>query len=379
MGADVTSTLTVVMMGLATMIAIVGGYMLLSSAVESVSRGSAYNTFTRFTGIISNALSSTHASATNLYLTPKYVIFAASFPDEIDVSYFIFDGQRMNHVAVNQKEAGGLFKQVVESSSGDSFYNNGSASREELKKCVNDACICLGETTTLLLLEPEYFKANACVDICWGEDPATYDQCLTSNDYENAVPREILKTCNELTASKNGNVLCKRCWDYVKNYDTNLELMEESGYNVLGIKVNSLDQPNQANYQELVEFTNAVKYSFIPNVIECVPMSEIATSAGKSSYCATGTNPIPYLLNYIENEGEKGVFAILSTSQKTAQGTPLEEFLQEWGFTPSEEDITINDNNIMFELFNMEYYQDSTIQPSVCYAWNSYVKTEVKN
>jgi len=348
MSADVTGFLTVVMMGLTTMIAIIGGYLLLNSAVNNIVRENAYYTFTWIADTISNSMQSSSASATNLHLTPKYVIFTAYFPSEYDVPYFAFDGQRMNHIAVNQEDKG-FFRTIKESSSGDSVYNEGVPSREELLKCVNDACICIGEMTTYLSLEPSHLIPGACVEICWGENTPDYDACLTDNYNSYSTPRELMQECNDELASDSDNVMCKKCVDYMNHYDSKLTFLNEEGYNVLMIDVADIGSSNAVNYNKLSDFSTSTKYSFIPVIIECKSMSELALSAGRNSYC---TQNKPYLFNYVSSDEEnRGIMGVLSVDSAYEDG-------------------------LIFKLINVDYYQDATIQPSTCYAYNSFVKTE---
>lgn len=361
MAADVTGFLAVVMMALATLTAIIGGYLLLNTAVSNIARGSSYYTYLRISDSISNSFRSGSASATNLFLSPQYVIFTASFDNEEQIPYYAFDGQKMNHITVNFDKKNELYEQIVMSSSGLAVFNSDVTNRNELQKCAHDTCICLGEMTSTLSLEEEYLTPGACVEICWGEDlhnyPDTegytnYDSCLLGDESES--PREAYTACNTQAASRSKNVNCRRCVNFMKDYDDKFVLFEEEGYKVLGLEVDDIEDTNLDNVEYLQDFSLATKYSFIPNIIECKSMSELSLTAGKNSYCNAGPPIAPYLFNYINSTGHSGIFAIMGVNAEYSDG-------------------------VLFKLFNIDYFQDETIKPSTCYSATTFITTEERS
>jgi hypothetical protein len=371
MAAEVTGFLAVVFMALATMTAIVGGYLLLNVAVSNIAKMSSYYTFLRVSDAISTSFKAGSSSATNLFLSPQYVLFTAYFTTEDYIPYFAFDGQRMNHIVINhggptapQTGTPSLFEQVRSSSTGLAINNKDVTNRIELSKCARDACICIGEMTSFLDLRPEYFIPGACVEICWGEDlenyPDTegftnYDSCLNnpSNYNTYTTPRALYKYCNNQAASRGKNTMCQDCVDFMNAYNNKFELKEEKGYTVLMIKIGDPEDPNINNVGKLEQFSNAAKFSFIPQIIECKSMGELAETSGRNAYCSTGPPPAPYLFNYISRRGDEGIFGIMTVSV--------------------DEDY---ESGVLFKLINIDYFQDEVINPSTCYSANTFIKTE---
>ncbi|MBN1923314.1 MAG: hypothetical protein JW791_00965 [Nanoarchaeota archaeon] len=343
MAADALGFLAVVAMGIFTVFAILGGYLLLNTAVTNLAKESAYYSYLRITEVITDSMQNTYSTAAKLQFNPTYVVFSAYFKDDSQIPYYVFEGQRFNNVAVNLDDTD-FFEQIISSSTGQSSFNQGVANREELRKCVGDACVCISEMTTFLLVEPEYFIPNACVEICWGENPADYDNCLNNMDNDanypsSGAPREIMKFCNDKLNTAD-NPACQNCVTYMNDYANKLELVSGDGYNILRIKTGSGN--NGVTSDKLNDFSKAHKFSFVGNVIECRAMGDLARSAGKNPYCKNK----PYNFN-VTLDNSAGIFSILTTSKL-------------------ENSEILNYNTIM-ELLNMQYYQNDVLTPDTCY------------
>jgi hypothetical protein len=362
MAADTVGFLTVVAMGLFTVFSIIGGYLLLNTAVTSIARQNSYYTFVRVCDTISDSMQSTSASATNLVLSPQYVIFSAYASDYTDFIYPIFDGQRLNHIAVNHEDYV-LFDEILESSTGQSILSTElPTNRQELLKCVDDVCLCIGEMTTYLLIEDEFLIPNACVEICWGENTQDYDSCLFENYNTEIPPRELMNFCNNELANDNNNALCQECVEYMNDYEDNFQVAQETGFNVLVTNFETLTSPNSENIAYLQDFTEATKYSFIPYVIECNSMYDLAISAARNGYC--GSSQSPYLFNFLGEDEELGIFTILTTNQVNT--------------------TSINNNDLLIGLLNIEYNQlyngvEELFSPDACYSINTFIQSEVSN
>ncbi len=357
MSADVVGFLSVVAMGLFTVFAIIGGYLLLNTAVTNLAHESAYYTFIRMSEVFSDAIQSTSSSATNMQFNPRYVIFTAYFDNPVEIPYYVFEGQRFNSIVVNQ-DSKDLMEEVILSSTGDYLFNEGSPARAQLVNCVGDVCLCIGEMTTFLRVEEDYLTPGACSEICWGESlknyatgSCNYDNCMTNSFSSYSTPRDLMTACNNQvsgdTCSLNTN--CISCVDFMNDYINNFVLAEEEGYNVLSLRLDDPDAANSVNSEYLHSFSSATKYAFVDNIIECRSMAAIASSGGRNSYC--GGNA-PYLFKYYPEEGEQGLFTVITTNQESGN------------------------YNVLMELLNVDYEQDDPISPDKCYLFNSFIQSE---
>ncbi|VVB75132.1 Uncharacterised protein [Candidatus Tiddalikarchaeum anstoanum] len=365
MATEVTAFLTVLSMGLFTFVAILGGYMLLNSAVTSIARDSAFTTFVRTGEIIADSMSSRTSGATNMYLSPKYVLFFASFTTEALIPYYEYDGSHLNSVAVNLDATDGtrLFNDIRASSTGNHIWNDGYVKRKELSKCVNDVCLCLGEMESFLIFDQDYLKPNACVELCWGQNVSNYDSCTRTNTGD---PRSIMNTCNTGVSQLGG--ICSACTSYM-NDAIKRSIVRGKYYDIL-ILPSVMSQTNEVNVRLLQDFSEKTKFSFINRVLECRTMASFAATAGKNNYCAIGSssNAIPYLFNYVNNSGPSGVVAMISASQKLGTTTQ-----------------SIRASDIIFKLFNVEYFQSNNndhsmdvTNPNICYTTPTFITAEVQ-
>ncbi|MDD5499796.1 MAG: hypothetical protein PHT91_02895, partial [Candidatus Nanoarchaeia archaeon] len=280
MAADVFGFYTIVAMGLFTVLSIIIGYALLNTAVVNVARGSAYYTYTRITESISLAMLHSSSSATNLNVYPRYLIFSAYFEDEQDIYYNVVEGLRMFSYGINHNHLT-HFNRERASITGNSYSNMNDPLREELKKCVKDQCICFGEMEEKLNLAPEYFKPLACVDICWGEFPDDYSDAITY--YENIyfLPYALVNAANNHISSMHPQSKCAQCANFMNNAN-NYDILDFQGLGAVVTKSFSSGGLNSQNYAKLEEFSRATKFSFVPNIIECVTMTELANPSMKT-------------------------------------------------------------------------------------------------
>lgn len=349
MGADSTSFLTVLSMGLFTVLSIVIGYIMLNSAVGDQVSKSAYYGYSRFVGLMESAFASGgttttgSASMSNVYFYPKYVIFMAYFDDILDIEYYSYEGQRLNDVAVND-DSNTLFDQIIKSSSLDRpvLQSVNNERRNELLKCIGQSCVCFGQMTTNLFVEKEYLVPNACVDICWGDDPTNYRECVKGKSEEGFSPREAMQSCNNEISLLEDNLNCKNCVDYMNKYDSNLNIKSGNNFNVLTINVESGVNKNSDNYVKLKEFSKNTKFSFIPQIIECVPLNSISVNPD--------CDGAPYLMKF---DGD--LFTIFTTSKII--------------------DGEMNISQVLFDLFTLNYKQNDLFFPDSCYLSNEYIKS----
>lgn len=366
MAADVTALFTIIALALFTLTSIIAGYLLLNTAVTSVARESTYYTYTRLCDTIGNSISSSSASTTNARLSPKYVLFFAKFSDETEIFFDEFDGQRLNDIAVNMEDLS-FFNDIRLSSSGNSYSNRDFTSREFLKECIDETCFCIGEVNSALILEQEYFDANACVNICWGDDVEAYDSCLTNNIAQYTTPRELMEHCNQIVSEIETAEDCSECVEFISGGQ--LSVANGNGYDIMVIN-SDLNNNNDINSQLLEDFSEATKYSFLSNVIECRPISEMAINAGRAGYCSDSSilvtsdfNDLNIYSNvaysYEENEG---ILAMISSTQSIGNDYT--------GYT-------LSDNTINFNLFTFEYYQNNQINPQICQVYPSFINAEI--
>ena len=346
MGADSTSFLTVLSMGLFTVLSIVVGYIMLNSAIGDQVAKSAYYGFSRFVGLMESAFEKNSASMADVYFYPQYVIFMAYFGNIEDIEYYSFEGQRLNDIAVNQ-DSNLLFDQIIKSSSLDTqvLQSVNDEKRKELIKCVGQSCICFGQMNSFLFVEEEYIVPNACVDICWGENPTSYRSCVAGKTGE---PKTIMRTCNNEAKNNDGmngfsSPKCRECVEFMEN-SNNFVVKDGGEYNILTLKVSQGVNKNSDTYLKLKDFSTKTKFSFIPVVIECVTLESIA----ESSKCGGA----PHLMKY-GNE----LFSIFTTSK--IQG-----------------DIQ-KSNHVLFDLFTLNYEQNDLFSPDTCYLSNDYIKSGI--
>lgn len=363
MPADVVAFLTTLSMALFTILSVLAGYLLLNSAVTNVARESSYYTFTRVANIISDSFASSQSSATNLYFTPKYVIFFAYFSDKSNVPFYAYDGIHLNDVAVNLdagNDAYNLYSDIIASSTSLKILNDNFATRLALQEnCVDDVCVCIGEVNSYLLLENPYLNPNACVEVCWGEYPDGYDTCLGGYNPRYTAPATIMTNCNKAVSDAHPGSACQSCVTYM-NDSTKKFLVHGNGYDLLVLNT-SLSNTNDINYRVLEDFSQKTKYSFITNVIDCKKLSDLALEAGRNGYCnirASDLKPISHLFNYL-NATSSGVIAMISTSTINYLGQK-------------------SPNNILFKLFNVNYYQNNPASPTQCYIYPSFINAEIR-
>lgn len=362
MTADVTAFLTILSMALFTILSIVGGYLLLNTAVTNIARESSYYTYTRLEDLLAQSFSSGSSGSTNMYLTGRFVLFFAKFSSSSEIPFYAYDGVHLSNVAVNLEGNDGrrIFEDIRDSSTGQRIYNDNVKSREELSKCVGDVCLCIGEMNSFLSLAPEYFKPNACVEICWGEDPSKYDACLNNpaNQILLANPKQLMSTCNDYVKQNVPSGACARCLNYI-NSANNLYTSRDTGYELLILPIR-LNLTNEEPLAKLEEFSESTKYSFISIIIECTKLSDIAESVAKNRYCYSKSNQelVPYYLGYYNSTGTSGVLSIISAA--ALEGTkPVAR-------------------NVLFKLFNIDYEQNSAINPTQCYSYPSFITSEVR-
>ena len=306
MAADVFGFYTIVAMGLFTVLSIILGYVLMSSAVVNAARGSAYYAYTRISEAIGNSMYSGTSSVVNINLYPKYVIFSAYFDSLEDLEYNTMEGMKMFSYGVNQDEYNQILRDIVASATGYSYSNANDPLRVELNKCVGDVCLCFGEMESALKLEPEYYKPLACADICWGEFPGEYTNYVSARSDDK--PREILLSANtHFSQGSYSSSKCAACVNYVNN--GNYNIYTSQGYNV--ILTGYTDGNNINKFSTLRDFSHATKYSFIPNVIECRTMDEIASASGKRM-----ADNSPHLFFFEATSQQKGLFSLLNVDDE---------------------------------------------------------------
>ncbi len=317
--------LTIFTIALFTTTSIIVTTFFLSSSVSTISKDSAYLTYYSLSNLMSQAIKSGSATMTNKYMGPNYVIFTAYFDDDDEIPFYEFDGLDMNSVAVNLND-NKLFSQIVSSSTGRNYLNKGMDYRQELEKCVGEPCLCIGEVETGVLLDRDYLVPNSCVDICWGEYPQEYQQCAATTY---GTPREIMSQCNNEISNSHQDSLCHKCVSYMNRYDSLFKVVREGNINILVLRRPMADgakegnvgtqygsiSTNEEDAEALMEMSNAMKFSFLKNVLSCTPMSEIGSSSGKSQYCNPTTNS-PYLLYY----DNLGLVTMMSTSYLSDDG-----------------------------------------------------------
>ncbi len=344
--------LTVFAIALFTTTSILITTFFLSSSVATVSKDSAYSTYYALSNMISQSIKSGSATLTNRYLGPNYVIFTAYFDDYDEIPFYEFDGIDMNSVAVNMDD-NKLFNQIISSSSGKNYLNKGVGYRQELEKCVGEPCICIGEVDTGLVLDKDYLVPNSCVDICWGEYPQLYQKCASRS---RGTPREIMEHCNNVVSGSYPDSLCYSCVNYMGQYDNLFRLVREGNLNILVLRRSMIGSDsagdasssylslstNEEDAKALLEMSNAMKFSFLKNVIECRPMSEIGSASGKSQYCRSDTKS-PYLLYY----DDLGLVTMISTSYL-------------------DDDGKVEMPVVLIKLISSEYSSDDEFEPERC-------------
>ncbi|MDD4354127.1 MAG: hypothetical protein PHN56_06765 [Candidatus Nanoarchaeia archaeon] len=332
MAADVFAFYTTVSMGLFTVLSIIVGYLLLNNAIISTSRGSAYYVYTRISDSISNAMYSGVSSMTNINLYKKYIIFSAYFESKETLYYKEMEGLKLFSYGINQDDANSqILKDINKSVTGDSYSNENKILRKELEKCIGDVCLCFGEVEVPLKLEFDYFTPLACVDVCWGEYPNEYPLYVT-----NELQRVTLKNANEKISTDYPESSCNTCVTYM-NSANDYSLLQNQGFNAIVTKYQT-SQFNSVNYLYLKEFSEATKFSFIPNIIECRTMSELSAKSGKTFL----DSKIPHLFVFEVNSEQKGLFTILTPKSENLLFKILSlEYNSEYEFN-DRENLTIS-------------------------------------
>lgn len=340
MAADVFSFYTVTAMGLFTVLSIIVGYLLLNNAIVSSSRGSAYYAYTRISDSISNSMYSGVSSISNINLYRRYVLFSAYFNSEDDINYDVMEGFKIFSYGINEENFNGqILKDINKSSTGYSYSNSQDENRKELKKCVGDVCLCFGEMEVPLKLEPEYFNPLACVDICWGEYPGEYPSFLTKD-----LSRISINIANEQVSTNHPASKCSECVNYMKSTNNYFRLKYQ-GLNSIVTKYTP-SEDNSYNYLSLEEFSRITKFSFIPNVIECRTMTELASKSGKKA-----SNNAPHLFLLEFNSTSKGLFTL----------------------------ITPESNNLLVKILSLEYSYDNINVMNESVVKTSFIKIESLN
>ncbi len=394
MGATPFGFLMTASIALFTVFSIIFGYMLLQNAIISIAEQSSYYTYVSIIDTMQRAMDEDHAGASKLRLIPRYALFFASFDNEDDIYFFEPDSTGYLETTTKGNECN-LFNRLKTTSSGKTVYNEGLEIREELTNCVGETCFCIAELSAFLVLDKEEFMADTCYKLCWGDDITLYDDCL--NPEEGSIkdnfcsssepPVDIINECNERVADKHPDGQCAACVNYLnKTYEKGeqriglTEVEMEPGFGKLttegghpGLRVVNQDfysvllldnedadiveKKNKAGYELLKEFSEATKFAFASEVIECRPLSGFGTiSGGDSGFCYIQNQEyIPYLTYYL-SDYDTGLWTILSTSQKR--------------------DDIYYPHDTVFEIFNTAFNVDSLTNPGKCYWYPSSIQSE---
>ncbi|MFA5333758.1 MAG: hypothetical protein WC376_04655 [Candidatus Nanoarchaeia archaeon] len=331
MAADVFGTYLVLSMGLFTVASIIIGYFLLNSAVINAARSSAYYAYIRIAEGLSSSIKSSSSSITNINIYPKYLIFSAYFRSENQIYYNTPDGLKVFFYGIPRNDID-MFTDIKNSIQ-SSYSNEGMPSRQELKKCVGQPCLCFAELDVELNLAPDYFKPLACIDICWGENVAEYNTEINYADFSEEVKTIVNKLNNQMPFY---NSKCKACRDYVNSI--NYKLLQSKDYSVL---VTDFDPhlSNKLNLDRLADFSEKTKFSFLTNIIECKSFNELIDSSGKS---------MDSLVFVFNNLTDNGTFALMNANYNT-----------------------------IFKLISFDYNNnDQPINPTISYTMNSLIKSE---
>jgi hypothetical protein len=265
----------------------------------------------------------------NINIYPKYVIFSAYFSSLEELDYEIMKGMRVFSYGVNHDNFRQILNDIIASGTGESYVNTNADSRIELTKCVGDACLCFGEMEASLNLDPEYLKPLACADICWGEEPGEYP--LKLKEMDSLTPRSALLAANQYIAGLNPLGKCAECFNYM-NSDKYSDFSSQ-GFTFLVANNFNNAYTNELNMERLREFSEATKFSFVPNIIECRTMDEITSSSDKNM-----ANPSSsHLFFFGTDDNKEGLFLLLNT--------PLD--------------------SITFKIFSLEHEHDSSMTKSV--------------
>jgi hypothetical protein len=333
MAADVFGTYLVLSMGLFTVASIIMGYFLLNNAVVNAARGSAYYTYIRLSEAISSSITSSSSSITNVNIYPKYMIFSAYFLSENQIYYNTPDGLKSFLYGIPRDDKDTFIE--IKNSIQSSYSNEGMPSRDELKKCVGQPCLCFAELDTELKLEPKYFSPLACVDICFGENVEEYIAKIGySSNFSQGFPKEIISDVNSQMATAS-NPKCKACVDYINS--ANYKLIQNDDYSVLASDFNK-NLNNDLNLENLAEFSQKTKFSFLNDIIECKSFNELIDASGKS---------MDSLAFVFSNSTQNGIFILMNANY-----------------------------NAIFKLISLEYTQNAQINPSKSYSMTSLVKSE---